>query len=160
MIFPLHMIGVLKVTGNHSKISSFTLVWICISSSSMTLIFISLNLLYLLPHWQFQCIPYLFKEAKRLMSESSGSEGRERGREERRERDTKRRSGREEGEQRWQARTCGEVLPHFNPNIPATECALCFPVPRNLFILFSLSKVASFPLNSHFLFRGASCLQD
>lgn len=72
-----------------------------------------------------------------MVSESSGSVGREGRREERREREREtEKKGREE-EQRRQAKTCGEALPHSNPNVPQRSCLQDFHT-------VSLPKVASF----------------
>ena len=129
IFFSLHTIRVLGVTRNHSKISSFTLVWICISSSSVTVIFKSLSLLsplFKLP-WQFQCIPFLFWAVKRLRSV-----GREGGREKRREKERQKRKGR-----RWKKKRddrpgcvekpCHSLTPtHQLLNVPWTVLSLGF----------------------------------
>lgn len=147
MIFPLQMIRVLRVTGNHSKISSFTLVWICISSSSVMLIFILLNLLYPLPEAPLAISVYSIsvlgnEEVDIRIKWISKEREREAGKERKRAKE----EGREGGKQGWQARMGGEPLPHSNCNIPATKHALSFPVPRILFILFLYLKwPPSFP---------------
>lgn len=82
-----------------------------------------------------------------MISESSGSLGREGGRKGEEESGGGER-GREEGEQGLQARMYVKALPYSSPNIPAIEYAPSVPVPRILFILFSQPQVAPFvPLN-------------
>ena len=122
IFFSLHMIRVLEVTRNHSKISSFTLVWICISSSSVTVIFKSLSLLYplfKLP-WQFQCIPFLFLEVKRF--EICGERGRER----------KKKREREKGKGRRWKRNRGD-----RPGCVERPCHILTPIHQLLNVLWT-----------------------
>lgn len=135
MIFPLQVIRVLRVTGNHSKISSFTFVWMCISSCLVMVIFVSLILpfpLLLAPLTISVCFISVWGSEevdfriKRIFRER----------------------GREEWEQGSQARTYRKALLYSSPNIPTVEHALSFPVPRILFTLSSQPQVVPFfPLN-------------
>ena len=151
--FPLHTIRVFGVTRNHAKISSFTWVWICISSSSVTVIFKSLSLLSPLfkLFGNFSAFPSCFGRWRGwdLWGERAGEEKEERKRDERKREKV-------EEEQGWQARMCGKALSQSNPNTPAVECALNCPVSRILFRLFPLPKVASsFPQFSSVLFSDS-----
>lgn len=91
-----------------------------------------------------------------MVSESSGSVGREGRREERREREREtEKKGREE-EQRRQAKTCGEALPHSNPNVPQRSCLQDF---HTVFSTQSGLLLSLQSANSYFSFRGPLCLQ-
>lgn len=140
MIFSLQLLRILGVTRSHSKINDFPLAWICISSSSVTMIFMSFNLLSPLPWVPLAISVHSFSiwggeevgiRIKWIWGERGKKGGKERGKKE-----TERRGKEEQG---WQSKTCGEALTHSNPNIPATDCALGFPVSR-IFTLFFYPK--------------------